>query len=255
MITAYLQGGLGNFLFQISAAISLASNNNDYAIFSSERAFIVHEPINKYLDNIFLNIKFQKEAIPVYYQYNEPAFEYQPIPYKPNLMLYGYFQSEKYFNTSLINDVFSIPFDIETQIKNKYSSILSNNTCSIHVRHGDYIRFPEHHPLCTLKYYNDAMQLMPPDTKFLIFSDNIKWCKENFIGDQFIFIEDQSDVYDLYLMSLCNNNIIANSSFSWWAGWLNKNPNKIVVTPNTWFGSAKQHLNLKDLIPSSWISI
>ena len=89
---------------------------------------------------------------------------------------------------------------------------------------------------------------------FIIFSDDIKWCKNNFIGDKFTFIEGEKDYIDLWLMSLCNHNIIANSSFSWWGAWLNQNPNKKVIAPINWFGPEKK-LNPKDIYCKNWIKI
>jgi hypothetical protein len=103
-----------------------------------------------------------------------------------------------------------------------------------------------------MDYYRNAIAEFSDDTRFLVFSDDIQWCKENFKGDNFHFIEGEKDYVDLYLMSLCNNNIIANSSFSWWGAWLNNTPNKKVIAPKQWFGKAKQ-LNTKDLIPETWI--
>ena len=89
---------------------------------------------------------------------------------------------------------------------------------------------------------------------FLIFSDDIVWCKNNFVGDKFIFIEGEEDYIDLWLMSLCNHNIIANSSFSWWGAWLNKNNNKTVIAPKNWFGPNKK-LDPTDLYCKDWLVI
>ena len=107
--------------------------------------------------------------------------------------------------------------------------------------------------LSTLEYYKQALSKLPDINKVLIFSDDIEWCKQNFIGDRFIFIQEE-DYISLYLMSLCDYNIIANSSFSWWGAWLNQNPNKVVIAPKLWFGLKSNH-NINDLIPSSWIKI
>jgi 5'(3')-deoxyribonucleotidase len=100
------------------------------------------------------------------------------------------------------------------------------------------------------------MKEMPKNSIFLIFSDDIEWCKENFpnISDKFIFIEGNKDYEDLYIMSKCKNNIISNSTFSWWGAWLNQNENKKVVAPLKWFGSSINH-NTKDLYCDGWIKI
>ena len=255
MVNTFLQGGLGNFLFQIAAAVSLAKENNDMALFSEDDIYVVHNQINSYKNNILRNIEFIKGSIPVTNTYNEPRFQYDKIPYKRNLKLIGYFQSEKYFtHRDTILDLFGPTPEIIKYINDKYGYV-HDNTCSIHVRRGDYLKHPTHHPTCTLDYYKKAMKAMPVDTRFLVFSDDIEWCKENFVGDNVTFIENEKDYIDLYLMSLCRHNIIANSSFSWWGAWLNKNRRKIVVAPANWFGPDKIGFTTEDLIPNTWHKI
>jgi hypothetical protein len=89
----------------------------------------------------------------------------------------------------------------------------------------------------------------------LITSDNISWCKKKFRGENFFFSEGESAIVDMYLQSCCTNNIISNSSFSWWGAWMNKNPQKIVITPDPWFGIAFRNKDTKDLIPEGWIKL
>jgi hypothetical protein len=251
MVTSNLVGGLGNYLFQIAAAYSLALDNGDSVVLDDQSSVTVHKHINSYRDNILRNLTFNKPSVSV--RYGEPFFHYKKIPYQPNLLINGYYQSEKYFinNKDKILKLFSIDEKSKKHINKKFKDILDLKTCSIHVRRGDYLRLPNHHPVCSLDYYKEAISLINVD-KFLIFSDDIPWCKENFIGDEFIFIEGNDDYVDLWLMSLCDDNIIANSSFSWWGAWLNQNPTKKVVAPNKWFGPAIRH-NIKDLIPETWI--
>lgn len=255
MITTFLKGGLGNMLFQISAAASLAHEHNDIAVFSTKNAYCNHKSIETYQNNILRNIKFQQETILTTNIYNEPVFEYRSIPYNKNLTLYGYFQSEKYFNKQLVLDLFDISENIKKHIYLNHNQIFKNNTCSIHVRRGDYLLLSHNHTIRTMDYYNEAIKQIPKNTKFLIFSDDMLWCKQNFIGEQYVFIENQEDYMDLYMMSQCDYNIIANSSFSWWGAWLNQNPEKIVIAPKQWFGTALQHYNIKDLIPTTWKQI
>ena len=156
--------------------------------------------------------------------------------------------------TKEIRELFSFSEEYKNSIKQKYKDLLEGETCSIHVRRGDYLKLPNHHPVQSLNYLMKGVREMPEDTKFLIFSDDINWCKQNFpnIPDKFIFIEGNSDYEDLLLMSLCKNNIIANSSFSWWAAWLNENVDKKVIAPSKWFGTANSINNTKDLIPETW---
>ena len=257
MISSILQGGLGNQLFQISAAVSLASDNNDEAIFSIKNHLLPKQGrkcIN-YLNNIFQNISFN-DHLDIRSYYYEPDFSYQEIIYHPYMCLYGYFQSEKYFfkNSNKIRDLFSIDGKSYDIINGKYSFILDKNPISMHVRRGDYLKFKDTHPPCSVEYYNQAISSFSESSIFLVISDDIEWCKENFLGDKFYFVEGNEDYIDLYLMSLCKNNIIANSSFSWWAAWLNRNKEKIVIAPEKWFGNEVQY-NTDNLLPSSWETI
>jgi len=250
MVTCHFNGRLGNQMFQIAAAYSLALDNNDVARFP-----ITSSP---YITNVFKNVlEFKSNEAIQFKLHHENGFHYSPIQYTNNLMLIGFYQSEKYFinNKYKIYDLFKPDDKIINTLKYKHKFILLDETCSIHVRRGDYIAQFNNHPPCTLEYYKEAMSLFSKHVKFLIFSDDIIWCKQNFIGDQFTFIENNPDYFDLYLMAQCTHNIIANSSFSWWGAWLNQNPNKIVIAPNKWFGPGLQHHSTKDLIPNLWTKI
>ena len=254
MITTYLQGGLGNQLFQMCAAISLALLNDDNYAFDVNNHHLPKQG-NKclhYEKNIFRNIKFDTGLL-VKYVHHEPHFHYKKINYLPNLGLMGYFQSEKYFKDceSTIRELFSIDDQSRDIIKNKYGVILENKTVAVHVRRGDYLKFADHHPVCTLDYYHKAINLFDDDSVFLIFSDDIEWCKEKFVGDRFIFMENNEDYIDFYLISLCNHVILSNSSFSWWGAWLNVNKDKKIIAPKKWFGEDIPH-DTKDLIPARW---
>lgn len=256
MIGTYLQGGLGNYMFQIAAAHSLSIDNKTNSLFSINDSLKVHKHLTTYVDGIFRFVNFE-DRVSYSESYSEVGFEYNPIPYVDNLLLRGYFQSEKYFkhNRENIIATFSPTNNEIIYINNKYGSLLSNETCSIHIRRGDYLNLQEHHPVCTMNYYNEAITKVSKATHFLVFSDDIEWCKTKFIGDQYTFIENETDVTDLFMMSNCKHNIIANSSFSWWGAWLNKNKDKVVVMPSKWFGPAKSALNTKDIHPEGWIKI
>ena len=251
LITVRLKGGLGNYLFQIATGYSLSKQYNDDFCVDLSDVIVIHKPVQHYFNALFKNIRFSEQPhIQTYYQ--EPFFQYSPIPHQNNLKIEGYFQTEKYFINYRKDIIELLDFEtIQQQIKPKYDLV---NTCSIHVRRGDYLTKPNYHPTCDISYYNKAINLMPPNTRFLIFSDDILWCKTQFIGNNFNFIDELNDYEDLALMSLCEHNIIANSSFSWWGAWLNENPNKIVIAPNRWFGVLVNN-NTQDLIPNLWTKI
>ena len=115
------------------------------------------------------------------------------------------------------------------------------------------------HPPCTLEYYEEALSKFDSDRTVVIFTDDIEWCKnqELFKPDRFLISETGNNVYDLCLMTLCTDYIIANSSFSWWGAWLSQNPDPVVIAPSRWFGTtgytAKN--NTEDIVPDRWTQI
>lgn len=230
-------GRLGNQLFQIATVIATALRNGDRYIF----------PSWSYQDYFHLHDCFSNN-IRSTLTYQEPFFHYQRIPHQNTnnqvLDLVGYFQSWRYFD------------EFATAIRHRFTSIynftLLPETTSIHVRRGDYVRQPHNHTNLGMDYYREAMACT--NTKnYLIFSDDIAWCKKQFVGNQFTFAEANNEVQDLTYMMSCQKNIIANSSFSWWGAYLN-NQTSMVIAPAKWFGPAMPH-NTADLLPITWIKI
>ena len=177
-----------------------------------------------------------------------------PNPLGDSYYLDGYWQSEKYFKEieHIIREDFK-PND-EVVEKLKKTSLIETKTVSLHVRRGDYINLNEYHPIQTIEYYKNAVELIGDYDHIFVFSDDIEWCKKNLNFDNMVFMEGFTDIEDMYLMSMCKNNIIANSTFSWWGAWLNKNSDKKVIAPKKWFGE-KVNLNDSDIIPTDWIKI
>jgi hypothetical protein len=253
-------------MFQISASKSLSLDNGMGCSFPNlynHLNYLNNETIhNKKLNhsNDYIKI-FNKlnTSLPTtnLKQINYP-FEYINNPLiNENVMIDGFFQSEKYFvhHRKQIIDFFDFSFINKTYINENYSFITNKKCTSIHIRRGDYLKFPNHHPTQTIDYYYDSIEMLKNNTDlFIIFSDDIEWCRENIIIDNVIYIEDEKDYIELYLMSLCKNNVISNSSFSWWGAWLNENVDKKVIGPKKWFGSNITH-NTDDIIPESWIKI
>lgn len=175
---------------------------------------------------------------------------------KSNCYLMGWFQNEKYFcdiRKELIRD-----FTPKNKIKitKDLKEILDKENCiSIHLRRGDYVKINR---FIGIEYYKKAIDHICNIIKepvFLVFSDDINWVKKNLsLTHKIYFISDFGDYEDyeeMLIMSRCNHNIIANSTFSWWAAWLNKNPNKIVIAPKKW-GWGK---NDEEIIPQKWIRL
>lgn len=227
-------GRMSNQLFQVAAVISTALKNNTSYILPEwefEKSFNLHGCFSNNLPNL-----------PVY---REPHFHYSAIPAIKDLDLIGYFQSWRYID----------PFkeEIIKLLTPIHNFTREDGLCSIHIRRGDYTTLQDHHPLMTMDYYNKAMQKSRCD-KFIIMSDDIKWCKKNFKGSKFSFSETNDPTIDLALMAKkCSANIIANSSFSWWGAYLNQNPNKKVIAPSQWFGKSLSYHNTRDLLPTDWL--
>lgn len=239
----------GNNLFQIAAVAAHAKKNNDDFVIPPWK-------YNQYLKN---PIKEQTPPYKTTAVYNQgEIFHYKEIPYVKDMAINGYFQSEKFFENAKeeVQKMFEPNYEIVNCLNEKFSDIINDDKiCSIHIRRGDYLIHPRFHPVVSLNYIMKAVKYFPKDYKFLIISDDQKWCKESLMGEKFIFIEPQEDIYDFYLMSMIKNNIISNSSFSWFSSWLNKNPDKTIITPKLWFGEGYAHWDTKDLIPESWIKL
>lgn len=244
MVTAHLQGGLGNQMFQIAAATSLAIDNNDIACFDLSKHKIGLQGKNAitYQDNIFRNVI--NKPIDSFVIYQEKRFNFNKINYINGINLFGYFQSEKYFNENkeYIIDMFSPKKELSNKYSEKINTFNKSNkeTVSLHVRRGDYLLFKDIHPFIGLNYIQSALSLFN-DCLILVFSDDILWCKENIKSknNEIVFLDDTNNDYDdIYLMSSCDNHILSNSSFSWWGSYLNKNKNKKIVAPKNWFGKS-----------------
>ena len=293
MIIIKLEGGLGNQMFQYAFATILAKRNDSTLLIDANFFKLVEKkpgftPRNFEL-NIFDNnyVEASKSKVSSFFNltfldkikrklglnhpkiYNERFFGFNQTAMntKKPAYLKGYFQSYQYFNgyESLIKKVFSFPLDGLDYINSELlSDIKSMKTISIHVRRGDYVQdksTQQFHGNCSLEYYFDAISLLVSknkDSKLIFFSDDSEWVKEQFQNLQYqkIFIDHNKNKNcwkDMFLMSSCNHNIIANSSFSWWAAWLNENPHKTVIAPKNWFVATEKNTNY--LIPTEWIRL
>lgn len=259
-VSSILAGGLGNYLFQIAAAYAYAKRYNMHVGFNCSESRGPHQHITEYQNNILKEVDLYYLRKQQGHSHVEKYFHYQEIPnYNKSILLHGHFQSEKYF-ADFEDEIKNLFMSYNVELNDEIKELLaSESTCSIHVRRGDYLNSPNHHPTQNMNYYMRAIKKMPKESVFLIFSDDIEWCKQNFpdLPEKFKFIEGNKDYEDLFIMSRCTNNIICNSTFSWWGAWLNKNRSKIVVAPSDdkWFGPSYSHYNVSDLYCDGWIKI
>lgn len=255
-----LKGQLGNQFFIIATTVSLAMDNGATPIFPD---LLRREKDNTILNykNVFFRIKTSELASKSTITYKEPRFGYEPIPYQPNMKLSGYFQSYKYFDhhRDEICNLFAPSADVMDHLFAKYDFILHHPlTVSLHIRsYWDHDPEQKVYIACTREYIEKAINHFPPEALFVVFSNNQPWCSKLLEGIEkdFYFVErDNSDHYDFFLMSRCTHNIISNSSFSWWAAYLNPNPDKVVIAPKKWFNPCYIS-DTQDMIPEQWLLI
>jgi hypothetical protein len=232
MIT-YIQGGLGNQMFQYAAGLAVSKrlqeplfvNNSFYEVNKSRQYELGVFPISATVSNE------QGKRI------EEKGFRYQDIT--ESGMMVGYWQSEKYFA------------DIVDQVRKEFylpKASIEDDMVAVTVRRGDYLSLPDVFHNLGESYYRDALEIFPGYT-VVVFSDDPAWCIENLDWADYV-MPCNTAVTDLSLLSSFKNHIIANSSFGWWGAWL-ANGNT-VVSPRDWFTNG---LDTTDLIPDRWIRI
>ncbi len=262
MINVLLNGRLGNNLFQIAAGYSLAKQNNtEVKFYAGDHITSDNDSLYDYLQQFNSNILRKVTILPdkpvCDTIVKETQYAYKPIPYIDGSLIEGFYQSEKFFEKDKVGvqQLFEIDEESKRILFEKYGHILEGEITSVNVRRGDYINELDNHPIISMSYFRKAIKMIGREKRFLIVSDDIDWCKTQFKGKNFFFVDKQKPILDIYIQTLCTNNIISNSTFGWWGAWLNKNPNKIVICPTPWFGVAKQHNDTSDLIPEGWIKL
>ena len=275
MISTYIMGGLGNQLFQIFAALAYSLNTGEPIIFPySDQAFGKFTERKVYWGSFLSSIQIlTKKMIPKFDMLREKGFEYSTIPkiFGKNLILFGYYQSYKYFesNYEAICNMIGLKQKKEF-VLNKYKHLNYDlsDSISMHFRIGDYNEIQDKYPILEEVYYKNALSTILnehfdvkniyyfTEVKDLIEVNNIiNSLKIQFPNLDFIYMSPvDEDWEEMLLMSLCTHNIIANSTFSWWGAYFNENSLKTVCYPSIWFGPSLPH-STKDLFPPSWKKI
>lgn len=258
-VTADLMGQFGNQMFIMAAASSLAWDNGADPVFpglAAQEDFNI--PTN--YEKVFYNLDVSVPEEGIDYVYHERHFYYEPIQYRPNMMIRGWFQSEKYFlsHKDKIMQMFAPGPEIVDYLSRKYGFIVDHpETVGIHYRSyemedpGQLVYVD-----CDVEYYKKAVSLFPKDFFFIVFSNDPEKAKKIFgnISGRFFYVQGETHYHDFYLMSLCKHQIICNSSFSWWAAYLNPNPQKGVVAPLRWF-NPNYGADDRDLVPEGWLRL
>ncbi len=258
-----LRGGLGNQLFQWAAAKKLETIYNCEIYYD-----ITHlsggGPITSRTFDLpqFTNLRLKildDEGISKYYE--KPRIQiddYDLNILSPllneniNYSLMGYWQNYIFLDeiSEIIKQDLSCSDENKKVLFDKYPE-LNTMSVSIHIRRTDYLTSNGFHPVQPISYYERALEIIGDYDYLFIFSDDIEWCKDNLNFKNQIFVENNLPSVDIWLMSFCKHNVIANSSFSWWGAWLNNNQDKKVISPVNWSSSG----DMRSLNPHGWIKI
>ncbi|WP_299121659.1 alpha-1,2-fucosyltransferase [uncultured Tenacibaculum sp.] len=267
MVIIRIVGGLGNQMFQYAYAKALQLSGYDVKIdITKFKKYKLHGgyQLDKYkidLDSASsFAINLGKLGLKKSLKEKSLLFNQDFKSIKGNEYVKGYFQTEKYFSEirDTLLEQFTINIDLATSTKDYSKQIKEAKiSCSLHIRRGDYIsdqKANSVHGTCSLEYYKEAIELLNKkygEVKFFIFSDDIEWVKSNLPVENAVYVDHKTIPHeDIYLMSLCNHNITANSTFSWWGAWLNKNENKTVIAPKQWYIDKEN-----EIVPQNWVRI
>lgn len=247
-------GGLGNQLFQASHALAQAWRAQVEPIFRP----VSFTPLqgqgpHNYKSNIFKKLKFT-DFLNSHKRVHEGPWHYTEInpTWDKSIEFVGYFQSSKNFlgYDDKIKEIFSPDKDFIDYAFAKYPQLNLPNTTSIHARFGDYKNSPNVHPVISESYLMKALEEIGDIDHLFLFSDDKNFNLKEFDQTK-ITVVDEDDYKELWLMSLCKNNIISNSTFSWWGAFLNKNSEKKIIAPSIWFGPEGAPI-YKDIYEPYW---
>jgi hypothetical protein len=271
MAECYVQllGGLGNQLFQIAVAYAHCKRSNRQLKISSD----THGGRDTFWDTYTHNFRNMigrpasasasspRRFVRNGSMWREPCFAYTPIPAGANAIV-GYFQSSKYFAdyADEIRSLFVPPPTVQEAVANKYAGFLANSSdyAVVHIRRGDYYHGnnANFHGVAKEVYFERAiakMLEMNPSVKFLVFSDDLPWCRGLACLTDATFVDEPDPTLALCLMSKFEYYVLSNSSFSWWAAWL-ETPAKTVIVPDKWFGPIGPQ-DYHDIYEPSWIKV
>lgn len=235
-VTCGMKGRLGNNMFMMANLLAKALKYNRQMVILESEVF----DIESYRNNIYRNFSFYSGNVPPARSVNVRHHHYEDVkPYEGEPTVFrGFYQSEKNFKeySEIIKWFFEPTEEFAQQMYAEFPELLTQNVTCINVRRGrDYLMKPTIHPVVTMSYINEAVKCIPNTDFYFILSDDLAWCKENIVLPNSKFIE-YTTWKALWLMSLCKNFIISNSSFSWWAAYLSRHSDKIVIAPETWCG-------------------
>lgn len=248
-VSIHLEGGAGNQFFQIAAMLGYAEQYGHIPVFLEKpRPYKDHSSSVFDMQTLFPSIGVAPPGLQwkLLQEGSQDAYTFSPIPYIPdNVCLKGFFQSELYFpKRGLHLTVCPHQFSATDLFSNNWS-----RTAFLHIRRGDYLHPLNHHHVIPIRgYLQRSLQYLsihcPQIDRYFVASDDIHWCKEmlpsyipNIPSDQWIWCPAScTDQETLFWMQTCGAGVCANSSFSWWAGYLlhQSNPSAPILMPNIW---------------------
>jgi Glycosyl transferase family 11 len=283
MVIVSLRGGLGNQMFQYAAGLNLSLKNKTPLVLDTTflndrfpRAEFTYRTFDLDVFNLVPPVEFTKlselsSAFPIPGIWLGLSLLWAKVSrgfgHKNDIFLWGRSQSQNYFaeNQDAVRAAFQFKFPLEGEAAKLARDVAGTNSVLLHVRRGDYVAFKNMKKIMgetDIVYYRRAVDYLAErvkDPTFYIFSDDITWCRENIkIPFATVYVGDDSagpkNSFHLQIMSLCNHAIIANSTFSWWGAWLNRNPRKIVVAPRSWQVQIAND-SWEDIIPAGWVAL
>ncbi|MGZ4372534.1 MAG: FkbM family methyltransferase, partial [Gaiellaceae bacterium] len=249
-VSARIYGGLGNNLFQIATASAVAWDNG------AEPVFPELSPSSPRYQHVFLRCNRGPDRDD-WLEWREPSYAHSPIPFRPNVQLVGYFQSEKYFahHRPRLVDLFRPSPSAAAELRSAYGDLLARpETVGVQLRYyrdddPDGSIYPQYGE----EYLERAAAFFPRTALFVVSTNNLDFARANLPPrmKHAVLLEGTADHIDLFALSACSDIVITNSSFGWWAAWLNQNPNKRVVRPMVWVYG----LPSGDVCPEEWIAV
>lgn len=291
MIITAIQGGLGNQMFQYACAQQLAIRNEvelkldigfyqkqnpghidqrqfELDIFNIKKTIATTQEVNLFFPNqaaspfaqIYNRVRRKYLGCTIIKENSNSHDELVKLR-ASHIYLKGYWQSERFFAEipDVIHEAFSFKHFPDKDNADYLNRIATTNSVAVHIRRGDFLKNPIHGTL-PVAYYQQAIKYIQgrvKDPVYFIFSDDLDWAKDNLSLDkEVVYVSHnwgKQNHEDLRLMKSCKHNIIANSSFSWWAGWLNRNSDKLVIAPVAWFRDMERNAESGKIIPETWI--
>lgn len=238
-VTCMFDGQMGNQMFEIATTLAYAWDHHLEPYFSDLNRDSLDNIYNK--EHIFFRLNVQYPPRKIQHVYQEESYcDGKAIPNAQDILLKGYFQCWKYFHhhRNKLLEIFAPSETVMKNLEDKYGDLIAkSNTVAVHVRTFSKLAHQGDHPFVGLSYFQKAIDMFPKDSLFVVFADRTEYCKTQFPAEfdkNFVFIEGNTHIEDLFLMSMMKHQISSNSSFSWWAAYLNQDPNRINIFPQNW---------------------